>query len=141
MPNSVKAKSGAVSDRLGVRIPLDAKRKIFMEEFKEKETTLEDLEKETGFYMEEINNYPEENQAEWFDNFSKNLSGIQKVIESEDARNLFRASILESAIMRLNTLMANINGIKENLSDEEWPQVKNLLLVHKATYILHSLSK
>lgn len=100
-----------------------------MEELRQEKTTREDLEKEIGSCIEAVNDYPVENQAEWFDNFSKNLSGIQRILESEDAKNLFKASILESAIMRSNILKENIEGIRKNLSDEDWRRVKNLLLI------------
>ncbi|MBI4692347.1 MAG: hypothetical protein HY773_02860 [Candidatus Terrybacteria bacterium] len=91
-----------------------------MEKFKENEI---------GSYMEEINNYSTENQEEWFENFSKNLSGIQRVLESKDAKNLFRASILESANMKLNTLMENIDEVKKDLSDKDYQTVRKLLLI------------
>lgn len=133
MPNSVKAKSGAVPLRFLVRVQADAKRKIFMEKIKQKEMTLEDLEKEIGFYIEAVNDYSTEDQVEWYNNFSKNLSEIQKILESENANKVFKAnekaSILEIAISKLNTLMANIKEVRKDLSGQDYQTVRKLLLI------------
>jgi hypothetical protein len=93
-----------------------------------KEKSKEDLEKGISFLIGEIKNFSKENKEEWMNNFSKNLSEIKNIFKTEEAISLFPASIIESVLLRISVLEINLDSVKEDLSKNDWLQVKNLLL-------------
>lgn len=65
-------------------------------------------------HIEAIKKYFEKDTFAWLDNFSRNLSAIEDLIDSQEMRLKIVPNVIESASMKIRTLKKDIDELKKN---------------------------